>query len=357
MMKKILFALLFIIPLSGMAQLNISVQLPPGGFVQKSQLWNLILANNREDVTDVNIKMSLQNALTGEVVLSANSGNIILGKGVKIITDRDAQPVIYNYNSPDLTGAYLPMGSYVACYRAYFTGTKGEEPLGDECIRMNIDPLSPPLLNTPADKSEIETPYPQFTWMPPTPFDMFTSLSYEISVCEIKEGQKPVEAIQYNMPVYTRANLTQPTDNYSSSFEKLEEGKTYAWQIAAINGMSYSVKTDVWSFTVKKKANEVSRANPNYILLGLPEESKGIYNLSDDLLNIKYYSFEKEHESFIRIMTADGSLVEEFKQKIIYGDNFLTHKLSKDVKKGVLYKVVLTTEAGKVQSAIININK
>lgn len=357
MIKKLLFALLFIIPLSGIAQLNISVQLPPGGFVQKSQLWNLILVNNREDVTDVNIKMSLQNALTGEVVLSANSGNIIIRKGVKVITDRDAQPITYNYNNPDLARAYLPMGSYIACYRAYFTGAKGEEPLGDECIRINIDPLSPPLLNTPADKSEIETPYPQFTWMPPTPFDMFTSLSYEISVCEVKEGQKPVEAIQYNMPVYTRVNLTQPTNIYSSSFEKLEEGKTYAWQVAAVNGMNYSAKTEVWSFTVKKNVNEINRINPNYILLGLPEEPKGIYNISGNLLNIKYYSFEKEHESVIRILTADGAIIEEFKQKIIYGDNFLAHKLSRDLKKGVLYKVALMTEAGKMQSAVFNINK
>lgn len=350
MIKKFLSALFFIVPACAFAQLNISVQLPPGGYVQKSQLWNLILVNNREDITEVNLKMSLQNAQTGEVVLSANSGTIMCGKGVKVITDRDAQPVVYNYNNPDLARAYLPMGSYVACYRAYFAGPKGEEPLGDECVRINIDPLSPPLLNTPADRSEIETPYPQFTWMPPTPFDMFTNLSYDITVCEIKEGQKPVEAIEYNTPVYTKSNLTQPADNYNTSFEKLEAGKTYAWQVAAVNGMNYTAKTEIWSFSVKKDSVEEIISAAPYVKLSRDLSEVSIVHegflkiqLQNDLIDssgifsIKNISSRDRSKSVIKFNLA-----------LLRGQNFLEYDLNKygKLNKNNVYQVEYTNSAG-----------
>lgn len=81
MLKQLLLLSLGILPLLLTAQVNISAQLPTAGMVQKEQLWNLILINNKEDVLDVSIKLSLQDAITGQVVLSAQSGNLLLGKG------------------------------------------------------------------------------------------------------------------------------------------------------------------------------------------------------------------------------------------------------------------------------------
>ena len=148
MLKKLMLLSIGILPLLLKAQVNISAQLPPAGMVQKEQLWDLILISNKEDILDVSIKFSLQDAVTGQVVMSARSGNVLLGKGAKTISSRDVQPVLYNYNVPDFSGNYLPLGAYVACYQLYLNVPK-DEPLAQECIQINIDPLSPPLLNSP----------------------------------------------------------------------------------------------------------------------------------------------------------------------------------------------------------------
>ena len=106
MLKKLIIFSVGILPMLLNAQVNISAQLPPAGLVQKEQLWNLILINNQEGLMDVSIHFSLQHAATGQVVMSARSGNLLLGKGVKTISVNDVQPVLYNYNVPDFGSNY-----------------------------------------------------------------------------------------------------------------------------------------------------------------------------------------------------------------------------------------------------------
>ena len=344
MTKTFLLILLLGAALSGRAQVNISMQIPPAGLLQKSQLWNVVLANSREDITDVNIKLSLQDAVSGEVVMSANTAAILCGKGVKLITEKDVLPVTYNYSDPAFSKNYVPMGSYILCYRVYHEGIKGEEPLADECMAVNVEPLSPPLLNTPADNSETETPYPQFTWIPPAPFDMFTDLSYEISICEIKEGQKPVEAIQYNTPIYFRSNLTQPTEAYASSYAALEEGKTYAWQVAALNGGSYSVKTEVWSFRVKQNAAPGTTDVTSYIQLS--NTAMPVYTLTKNELSIKYYSDRKEYKGELSVTDPSGHELTRMQKNISPGDNFFIIPLNGKVEKNLIYGITLTAPGG-----------
>ena len=101
------------------AQINVNIQLPPGGMIRKENLWNITIVNNKDDIINLNIKLTLQDAQSGQIVMTASSGNINLGKGVKVLTNADVQPVLYNYNSIDLSRRFLPMGSYIACYQVY----------------------------------------------------------------------------------------------------------------------------------------------------------------------------------------------------------------------------------------------
>ena len=354
-MKRLLFALLMLLPGLLFAQVNISVQLPPAGFVQKNQLWNLVIVNNRDDIADINIRFSLQDAVTGETMMTANTGMIMIGKGLKIISQNDVQPVQYNYVNPDFSKDFIPIGSYVACYRVYHLSAKGEEPLGDECVKVNIDPLSPPLLNTPADTSEVPTVYPQFTWMPPAPMEMFTQLSYEISVCEIKDGQKPIEAMQYNFPVYTKSNINLPADNYSSSYTALEPGKKYAWQVTAVNGISYATKTEVWSFTIAKKAAESQLSGDSYVQLGGSGEQQSLYTLAGNNIAVKYYSPDMLYKAKIIFSDEKGNIIKEEKEKIVYGENYITFPLSSRFDKNKIYKITLYTDNNKPLSALFTI--
>src|SRR5436190_811787 len=85
----------------------------------------------------------------------------------------------------DVTGS---AGRYQACYTVV-NAQKGELTLVENCITVNVDPLSPPLLNTPADEDKLLTAYPQFTWLPPTPIGLFNDLGYAMVLVEVFPGQ------------------------------------------------------------------------------------------------------------------------------------------------------------------------
>lgn len=264
---------------------------------------------------------------------------------MKAISSQDVQPVLYNYLVQDFSRSYLPLGAYVACYQLNLNALK-EEPLAEECIQINIDPLSPPLLNSPADQSEIQTPYPQFTWMPPTPFDMFSSLNYDLIVTEVLPNQTPADAIQNNIPLYIRNNITQPSQNYSTSFNALEPDKVYAWQIVARNGFSYAAKTEVWTFKLGRESVPAAIINDTYILL--QDDITGVYHVNKDILRIKYYSFTKEYTAIVDFTDEKGAVVKRISQKIVPGNNYLDFDLKNKFKTGRLYKISIPDVKNKV---------
>lgn len=356
MIKKLLLFGLGIFPSFLKAQVSINAQLPPAGLIQQEQLWYLILSNSKEDAIDVNIKLSLQDAASGQVVLAANSGSFLLGKGVKVVTARDIQPIVYNYSNADFTRGYLPMGSYIACYQVYHMTQKGEELMGDDCIRINIDPLSPPLLNTPSDKSEVQSPYPQFTWMPPTPIDMFNNLNYELLITEVLPGQSSTEAIQSNTPIYTNANILQTYESYPTSFTSLDTGKIYAWQVIARNGLNYSAKTEVWTFKVRQEKINMDPISSNYILLN--NDMTGIYPVKKSQLHIKYVSSSPTYETTISFSDGENDKpIKTMSQKVQPGDNFFDLDISNGFQPGRIYKVIIRDFNKKQYSLRFSITK
>lgn len=355
MKQFIITFILLVVVFSTKAQVSLNVQLAPAGFVNKDQLWNLILVNNKDEILDINIRMNMQDAISGQVVMSASTGNLLLGKGVKTITTKDLQPVTYNYTLPDMMGNYLPMGSYIICYQIW-SGTK-EVPLAEECIKMNIDPLSPPLLNSPANKSVIETPYPQFSWIPPAPFEMFSALSYELFIAEVIPGQLPAQAIDNNTPVYFKTNLLQPFESYASSFNKLDTGKIYAWQIVAKNGINYSAKSEIWTFSLASQQQKKEQSYISYLELKNNDSKKALFTISEDMLRIKYYSFREIIKAVITISASDGKILESYPIKLVSGDNFFSLPLSSKIEAGKIYQVALEDNSKKISYASIVLEK
>lgn len=356
MLKKIITLFAFCIPIVMQAQITISVQLPPAGMIQKDQLWNLVLVNNGNTAIEANILLNLQDALTGQSVLSAASRGILLSKGVKMLNIQDVQPVQYNYGTAIMSNNYLPPGSYIACYSVSRNISDRTEVLADECVRVNINPLSPPLLNSPADKSVLNNIYPQLTWIPPAPLDMFDNISYDVAVAEVSEGQSAIEAIMYNTPAYIKNHINTTYDNYPSSYSKLEAGKTYAWQVTARNGQSFAAATEVWTFSIAKDSVKTGIAYSSYILLKSMNGERGINYVSGNDLNIKYYSFDKEHEAAFRFLNSEGKLLQEKKQKIIYGDNFFNFKIGNSFSKRQIYFIEFTDQQNNRHTASFSIN-
>jgi hypothetical protein len=254
MHKKVWITLALFGILSGAsAQISLTLQIPPMGTLVKNQLWNMLLVNSSDLTLMVRVNLVLMDEKTNQPVLTATTAPITLPKGAKQLQAKDLGPIQYAYGDPAYhvdgsPNGLLPAGNFQACYtvvNAYKGGTFAEN-----CLQLNVDPLSPPLLNSPSDEGKIYTFYPQFTWLPPTPPGLFNDLSYAMVLVQVLPGQAKGDAIQDNIPVYNGTFLKNLYLNYPSSYPALDTGKTYAWRIVALNSGQPTAMSDIWTFRV-----------------------------------------------------------------------------------------------------------
>lgn len=351
MLKKIILTTFLTVPLFAMAQLTVNIQLPAGGMVHRDQLWNLVIVNNQQPA-DVLLTLDLQDAVSRQTVLSAVGRVFSVGKGIKVITIKDVQPVQYNYLSADMNGQFIPLGSYIACYRVFKNDIKNPEPLGDECVPVDISPLGPPLLNTPGDRDTLDNSRPQFSWMPPAPVDMFSDLRYDILITEMLPGQTAKDAVLLNTPVFTGHDIKGTFLQYPSAYAAFMEGKSYAWQVVARNRINYAAQTEVWSFTIRRTEKpQALISQAGYISLSSSTEASGISYITGGELKVKYYSYDRSRTATIKLLTAGGSLIKEIQQKIEYGNNYFAVPVGRVCSAGTVYKIEITDEAGNKYSA------
>jgi hypothetical protein len=340
--------MVFILTLyTGSGQLSVSLHEPPTGIVQKNQLWNIALIYSGNNAITVSIGLSLFNTKDNQPVMTAFTRPIPISKGITQLKAADVAPVNYNYLSPAfdisrLPEAFLPIGNYRACY-SFYTGKNSEDALAEDCINLEIQPLSPPQLNVPDDSAVIETPYPQFNWLPPAPVTLFSNLNYDLLVAEVQTGQSPESAIQENLPVYTALRLTAPVNSYPASYKSLDTGKVYAWRVVAKNDEMFATQSDIWTFSINKKKTELLLpANGAYLELRNDNSYTCTAIITDNILGIKYYSYDKTHDAVIRFLNEKGVIVEEMKRTIGYGNNFIVFPLDHSFQRGTTYFIEIT---------------
>jgi hypothetical protein len=339
------WAFLLLLFFSANAQVSVSVQEPPSGVVQKSQLWNLTLIYSANNTINVTVGLSLIDLTDNQPVLTAFTRPITLSKGVKQLRIGDVSPIDYAYVSPAfnrLMNNFLPIGKYQACYTIY-SGDRHAYVLSDNCINLEVLPLSPPQLSMPADSASIENPYPQFTWLPPAPLTLFTDLNYDLLVTEVRGDQTPGAAIQENIPVYNMRYLMTVVNNYPASNKILDTGKVYAWRVIAKNGESFAAQSDVWTFKVAGKKPE-TLVPPGGIYIELKNDLNytSINLIEENILGVKYYSYDKTHEAVIRFYDEKGETIKEIKRTIEYGNNFMTFKMDHAFGKEAIYFIEVT---------------
>src|SRR5688572_5482237 len=220
-MKKIIWILLFSTKLmDSSAQVITKLQLPPVGLTLKSQLWNLSLINTSNEDLDVRIELMVANASTNQKVLSGTTRLFNLPKGLRILTANIVAPVTYNVLSPEYNFSlnqegFIPVGAYNVCYTVVaFRGDAGDR-IGEECETIDVQPLSPPLLISPSDSEYVEINRPLFTWLPPSPNNLFTALTYDFTLAEVQSTQSGADAIQQNIPTQVVSNLLTNSLQYS----------------------------------------------------------------------------------------------------------------------------------------------
>lgn len=236
------------------AQVVMAVQVPPAGIIQQSQLWNMVLTNLYSYPVNVNLMMRVSDAGNGQGVFTGVSRGLVLPAGAKQIQLKDVRPVEYEYLSPVADrreNALLAPGRYTVCYSATIMGDKTDRPASEDCRSFTVEPVSPPMLNTPVNSALLDITLPQFTWLPPAPLTLFSDLNYDLVVVSVDESQSAEEAVQVNMPVYRVSNLRQPFMSYPAGAPALDTGITYAWMVTANNGRQFAAQTNTWTFRIR----------------------------------------------------------------------------------------------------------
>lgn len=231
-----------------------TLQVPPSGVLLKKQLWNMSLLNNGSSPLNIRISLVVSDGVNGQPLFTATTGTIVLNNGVKQIQATDLPSVQYEYLNASFASrdpdGFMTVGYYQACYTILGYTGETEGPLTEDCAFFDVEPLSPPVLNAPADNDSLLTGTPQFTWMPPTPLNMFSGLSYQFTLVQVLPGQNTLDAIQQNIPVYSTHSCTDIFLNYPLSAMALDTGKLYAWQVIAQNNQQPAAQSEIWTFRI-----------------------------------------------------------------------------------------------------------
>ncbi|HRP55598.1 hypothetical protein [Agriterribacter sp.] len=328
-----IFLAIFLTTEAAGGQVLMNPQLPAAGLLHKSQLWNILLISHYDYNLGAQLYITMTDVHSGQKVLTGMSGHFTISKGAKQTMQADLEPVQYNYNGLNIsnnnTEGLLAAGKYMICYTLVVSSNKTGLPVSEACVPVEIDPLTPPLLITPADTSWVESRYPNFTWLPPSPAAMVPQLHYEILLVEMKEGQNAYDAVQKNTPVYMQKYLSAAFLLYPSSARSLERGKHYAWQVIARNGEAYVQKTEAWSFKVKPTDTIV-----NLDTVAYPKLKKG-YDAHSYICrnNIKFEYNNETGDSSVKVTIYEwqGEPGRETENRLIRmkpGQNFIEMEMS-----------------------------
>ena len=265
--KLTIFLLLSVVSLLN-AQLSITVPNFSGSLLKPDMLWNVVVINQQEDFYGT-IQLTV-NDKENRNLITASSNEFYFPHGAKSVFFNNVSPVNYTVNTLGNGNDWLKVGKYFVCYSVNLISHNIK--LAQECTELNIEPLSPPMLTEPTDKVSIYENRPVFSWIPPTPIQIFTDLNYEIKVVELNDGQSPIQAINNNSPIYFENGLRQPSKVLPASYPAFEVNHNYVWQVTAYDP-NYSIKSEYWQFKlVKDSVQEILDRTP-YVRLTTDKES------------------------------------------------------------------------------------
>lgn len=366
-MQKIILTTVFLCLLFTVrSQVIINLQLPPAGLQLKSQLWNMALINSETNAISIKIDMVITDISTGQVVLSGNTGSILLPPGTKQVQVTDVMPVQYNilntsYNVDANPNGFIPLGTFNVCYSVLKNSHEVVSKIAEECETVTVEPVSPPFLTLPDDLSVLHENRPLFTWLPPAPINLFGSLSYEFKLVELSLNQTASDAIQSNLPVLM-SNVTEPLLQYPFSSSPLDTAKVYAWQVKALNNRIAVSNSEIFSFKIE---NEGVKNDHRY---NVYTKLQGMDNIQLAHCNgvLKYEYVNIYNNPVIKLQLTDLTSkanrvirLKEDSQEVVYGQNFLALDLgsNSELENNHTYLLVVTGAQGEAQAVKFIYNK
>lgn len=333
-MRKIFLAsAIVVIAAISQAQVVMTLQLPPLGLTIKPQLWNLSLINTADDALHIRIEMDMTDVSTGLRVFKGTSRMIILPRGNRQVHQGDVMPITYEAGNPGYTvdpnpDGFLPIGVFNICYAIIRVNNDAPEQLTEECITLEVEPLSPPQLIIPSDSEHVEFTRPFFAWMPPAPVNAYSTMLYDWILVEVQPTQSAADAIQQNIPVYTQQNNMQTTLQYPLSMPELDSSKLYAWRITAKNNSSPVANSEIWTFRVRKyEQQSIPPMVPGYFAK-LHREENAAYTICTGVLRFEFEHDQNSPSAAIRIFDISSNQrkrisLDSAEYSVRYGQNFI----------------------------------
>lgn len=356
MRKLFLSVMLVIFALGLQAQVVMNLQLPPLGVTIKPQLWNLSLVNNSGEAMDVRLEMEMTDVSNNQLVFKGISRLLNLPRGAKQVHAGDVIPVTYTAGNPGYPvdpnpDGFLPIGVFNVCYTVTKLNSDAPEQLSEDCITLEVEPLSPPQLVLPVDSEYVDFTRPFFAWMPPSPVNSYQTMFYDWILVEVQATQSAADAIQQNIPVYTRQHVSFTSMQYPLSMPELDSSKLYAWRITAKNNSSPVANSEIWTFRVRKQEQVIENPVKSGYYARLSREENASFIICNGILR---FAFEQDQNSTLaEIQITDISSkqrkrlpLEQAEQQTKYGQNLVQLDLreSGGMINGHMYLLELTTE-------------
>lgn len=227
----------------------------------------LLTANivNTAEKRTVRLMVTVKEEKAGKVVsISTQPFTIVPGNNpVPVTAVRSA--IVQMGNSPVAgfvrRNGYMPQGNYEYTYSVMAAVSVVEEVIVEQIFEQEVLPPAPLDLIEPYNEDKICEKRPLLTWQPSMPTILGTM--YELLMVEIKDRQSPVEALNYNLPVVKQKGIMTPMLLYPPSSKDLVEGKQYAWQVTAYKDQTVINRSEVWSFKLDCKEEEVTVEDDN----------------------------------------------------------------------------------------------
>jgi hypothetical protein len=360
-MRKIILSQVFTFLLfTTKAQVLINLQLPQAGLQVKSQLWNMSLVNTSNELLNIKIDMTLTDVATGQIVLSGSSRIFNLPAGAKQLQISDLVPIQYNvlnstYNINNNPNGFLPVGIFNACFSILKRNAETLDKITEDCETIEVEPASPPFLSMPDDGAEIDQSRPMFTWLPPSPANLFNNLKYELKLVEVNNNQNPADAIQNNLALVQQSYISNNTYQCPASLKPLDTAKLYAWQVKALNNMQAISNSEIFTFKVKQQQDAVINDTDVYVQL------KGLVEMPFTVCRgiLKYEYVNVYNNAFIQLALTDVTTkankviaLPAEQQVLTYGQNFLRLDLSanNNMTNNHIYELMVSGARGEKQA-------
>ena len=332
MRKTILLAMGLLMTCCIEAQVVITLQLPPLGLTIKPQLWNMSLINTSGGAMTAQVKMIMSDATTGQTVLTGNSPMFILQSGVNMITQNQVSPVTYTsgpgYAIDASPNGFLPVGVFTICYAVTRWVNDVSDQLAEECITAEVEPISPPQLMQPGDNEKVMSNRPFFVWLPPTPFNTFSNLLYDMTLVEVQSTQSNADAVQQNVPVLLQSNIAFTSLQYPLSMPQLDTGKLYAWRVTAKNGATPIANSEVWNFKLQQYGTDTIGGYGKGYYAALRRVPDASYSIATEKLRFLYT--HELSDTTVQVTITDISnakhkqvALDSPEQAVKYGSNYI----------------------------------